>query len=48
MEHWFWAIFSLIVITWYIVVTVVVGIQGGKDIKEMIAGFKQKHKQANE
>jgi len=48
MEHWFWSIFCLIVVVWYAAVTIVVGIKGGTDIKEMIAGLKEKRDQMNE
>lgn len=48
MEHWFWSIFCLVVILWYGAVTIIVGIRGGKDIQEMIAGLKEKRKQSEE
>ena len=48
MQHWFWSIFCLLVILWYAAVTIVVGIKGGKDIKEMIAGLKAKRNQTEE
>jgi uncharacterized membrane protein (DUF485 family) len=41
MEHWFWAILSVLVLVWYCVVTIVVAFRGGNDIKKMLAKWKQ-------
>lgn len=48
MEHWFWIVFCLTVIAWYVAVTIVVGIKGGKDIKEMISVLKEKRDRMKE
>jgi len=41
MEHWFWFGLLGVTILWYIIVTIVVAIRGGKDIKEMIRQLKK-------
>ncbi len=42
MEHWFWLLLCVLVMTWYVVVTIIVGYKGGKDIKVMIEELKSK------
>ncbi|MGI9550442.1 MAG: hypothetical protein ACR2MT_04530 [Aurantibacter sp.] len=41
MEHWFWTFFCALTLLWYIVVTLVVAIKGGKDIKNMLEKWKR-------
>ena len=38
MKHWFWLGLISCIILWYIVVTILVAIRGGKKIKEMLTG----------
>ncbi len=40
MEHWFWSVLCALILVWYIVVTILVAIKGGGDIKNMIAKWK--------
>ncbi|MEX0288326.1 MAG: hypothetical protein AB3N14_04385 [Flavobacteriaceae bacterium] len=42
MEYWFWTILYVLIILWYIIVTLVVAIGGWKNIKEMITVLKNK------
>ena len=39
IEHWFWTLMALAVFLWHIVVTVIVTVKGGKDIRDMIKGW---------
>lgn len=41
MGHWIWGVFCLGVMIWYIVVTAVVGIKGGQDIKNMLRDLRK-------
>lgn len=36
MNHWIWTLIVILVVIWYIVVTAIVTIRGGKDIRTMI------------
>lgn len=48
MEYWFWTIVSASIFTWYIVVTVIVTIKGGKDVLKMVRDLeKDKKKTVN-
>ncbi len=40
---WFWSIFVSLVIVWYIVITVLVGIRGAGDIKKLVRDSKNSH-----
>ncbi len=40
IAKWFWLLIVIAVIAWYSVVTVYVGMKGGKDIKHMLARLK--------
>ena len=42
MEHWFWLILCFLTLTWYVLVTAVVGYMGALDIKEMIRTMAKK------
>lgn len=35
MGFWFWSVVVTLVLIWYILVTIIVTIRGGKDIREM-------------
>lgn len=41
MEHWFWTLLCALVLIWYFVVTIVVALRGGTDIRKMLAKWKQ-------
>ncbi|WP_422083572.1 hypothetical protein [Ulvibacterium sp.] len=41
MEHWFWTILCFLVLVWYLVVTIVVALRGGTDIKKMLGKWKR-------
>ena len=41
MEHWFWTTLCFLVLVWYLVVTIVVALRGGNDIKKMLAKWKR-------
>ncbi|MDN5200284.1 hypothetical protein QQ008_02905 [Fulvivirgaceae bacterium BMA10] len=36
MEHWFWTTLIFLTLAWYLIVTVIVGIKGGQDIRDML------------
>ncbi len=38
---WFWTIFVAVVILWYIIVTLLVGIKGGRNVKQMLSKMKE-------
>ena len=40
MEHWFWTIFCALMLLWYVAVTLIVAVKGGKNIREMIERWK--------
>lgn len=42
MAFWFWTIVVAFVLIWYILVTVIVTIRGGKDIREMFRNMDAK------
>lgn len=48
MEYWFWTILTFLTLTWYLVVTVIVGVKGGKDIQEMLSKLGSKDKAADD
>ncbi|WP_261394984.1 hypothetical protein [Membranihabitans marinus] len=41
MNHWIWTLIVILVVIWYIVVTAIVTIRGGKDIRTMIQEWQK-------
>jgi len=41
MEHYLWFGIMLVTIVWYAIVTVLVALRGGKDIREMIRRLRK-------
>ena len=39
----FWSLFVLFVLSWYIIVTAVIAVRGGKDIRNMIRRLEEQH-----
>lgn len=42
--HWFWTILMALILLWYILVTVIVTIRGGKDVLEMVQDLKENNR----
>jgi len=47
MEHWFWLILTVLTLVWYLVVTIVVGIRGASDIKEMLKSLSEEKEKSD-
>lgn len=41
MNHWIWTLIVFLVLVWYIVVTAIVTVRGGKDIRTMIREWQK-------
>lgn len=42
MAYWFWTIVVAFVLIWYVSVTIIVTVRGGKDIREMFRNMDPK------
>lgn len=40
MAYWFWTILVAAVILWYVVVTIIVTVRGGKDVLDLVRDLK--------